>query len=257
MFRHRLLAFSGLLALLGMSVAQAQTASPSPGQAALDAAARKGQYLFVLFHKQDDAASQAMKSTLDRALANRGGQAGVIAVRANDPAEKGLVDRWGLRRTPMPIVLAVAPNGAVTGGFPLKLTEQDVAGAIVSPATAACLKGTQARKLVLLCVLPAGENQVPAGVREFKADPANAAMTEVVTLRAGDPAEAGFLKALKIDPATSQAVTAMLLPPGSVVGSFTGGVTKAQLAEKLKAAQSTCCPGGKCGPGGCCPPGGK
>ena len=22
---------------------------------------------------------------------------------------------------------------------------------------------------------------------------------------------------------------------------------------KLKAAQSSCCPGGKCGPGGCCP----
>ena len=68
----------------------------------------------------------------------------------------------------MPLVLAVAPNGAITGGFPLKLTEQDVAGAFVSPGTAGCLKAMQARKLVLLCVLPAGETQIArrrAGVR--------------------------------------------------------------------------------------------
>lgn len=257
MFQSRTFGFAGVLALIGLAAAQAQTPTPSPGQAALDAAAPKQQYLFVLFHKQDDAATQAMKATLDQALAKQRGRAGSIAVRADDPAEKALIDRWGLSRAPMPIVLAVAPNGAVTGGFPLKLTEQDVAGAFVSPATATCLRAMQARKLALLCVLPASEAQVPAGVREFAADAAHASYTEVVTVRGGDPAEAGFLKSLKIDPAATQVVTAMLLPPGTVAGTFPGAVTKVHLAEKLKATQSSCCPGGKCGPGGCCPPGGK
>ena len=56
-----------------------------------------------------------------------------------------------------------------------------------------------------------------------------------MTLRAADAAETGFLKSMKIDPATTETVTAMLLPPGSLVGSFPGAVTKTQLAEKLKA----------------------
>jgi hypothetical protein len=39
-----------------------------------------------------------------------------------------------------------------------------------------------------------------------------------------------------------------------VLGTFEGSVTKEQLIDRLKAAQGSCCPGGKCGPGGCCPP---
>lgn len=258
MYRTRMLGFAWMVTLLGLvGPARAQTNTPSPGQAALEAAARNQEYLFVLFHKEEDAATQAMQKTLESALAKQGGRAGLVVVRTSDPAEKSLIDRWGLSRTPMPIVLAVAPNGAITGGFPLKLTEADVAGAFVSPGMAGCLKATQARKLVLLCVLPAAATQIPAGVREFAGDPAYGSVTEVVTMRAADAAEATFLKSLKIDPATTQTITTMLLPPGSMVGSFAGPVTKAQLAEKLKAAQSNCCPGGKCGPGGCCPPGGK
>ncbi len=147
-------------------------------------------------------------------------------------------------------MLAVAPNGAVTGAFALKLTEKDVAGAFVSPAAAACLKAVQARKLVLLCIQPAGSAELPAGVREFKADANYGPATEVVTLRADDPGETTFLQALHVKP-TAAPVTAFLAPPGRQLGTFQGTtVTKQQLVEKLKAA-SQCCPGGKCGPGGC------
>src|SRR5208283_2699955 len=59
-----------------------------------------------------------------------------------------------LSRAPMPLVLAVAPNGAVTGAIPLKLTEAQVGQAFVSPIAAQCLKAVQSRKLVLLCVQP-------------------------------------------------------------------------------------------------------
>src|SRR4051794_28468291 len=121
------------VAVLAGTAALAQGPAPGAAQAALDAAARQQRYLFVLVTKQDDAATQAMKATLDRALAKQHGHAGSLMVRMDDPSEKPLIDRWGLSRTPMPIVLAVAPNGAITGAFPLKLTEQNVAGAFVSP----------------------------------------------------------------------------------------------------------------------------
>jgi hypothetical protein len=72
-----------------------------------------------------------------------------------------------------------------------------------------------------------------------------------VTVRADDPAEAGLLQALKIQ-SPSSTVTAFLPPPGSLLGTFDHTATKQQLVEKLRSAQSRCCPGGKCGPGGCC-----
>jgi hypothetical protein len=171
-------------------------------------------------------------------------------VLATDPAEKGLIDRYGLSRAPLPLGLALAPNGAVTGAFALKLTEKDVAGAFVSPGAAACLKAVQARKLVLLCVQASESAKLPAGVRDFKADANYGPATEVVTLRADDPHEAAFLQALQVKPAGAT-VTVFLAPPGRQLGTFHGAVTKPQLVEKLNAA-SQCCPGGKYGPGGCC-----
>lgn len=250
------------LALIGLAVAwsvQAQqpAPAPSPAQAALASARQSQKYLFILFWKEANPASQGVKQTLDAALARRSGQATSVLVQINDPAEKAVVDQFGVSRSPMPLVVAVAPNGAITGGFPLKLTEQDVAGAFVSHGTASCLKAAQARKLVLLCVQPAGVAAgLPAGVSEVKADPQYGPATEIVIVRADDASEAGLLKMLELNPKSQGMTTALLVPPGRRLAVFEGAFTKAQVADKLKTAQGGCCPGGKCGPGGCCP-GGK
>lgn len=253
---------SGLaVALLGLTLPVALQAqappAPSPAQASLASAQQNQKYLFVLFWKENNAATQAMRQSLDAALARRPDQAVSILVKTTDPAEKAIVDQFGVSRSPMPLVVAVAPNGAITGGFPLKLTEQDVAGAFVSPGTASCLKGAQTRKLVLLFVQPIGGSfELPAGVRAFKADQQYGPATEIVVVRADDPAEAGLLKSLQLPTRSTAPVTALLAPPGRLVKAFEGEVTMQQLVDALKSAQNSCCPGGKCGPGGCCP-GGK
>jgi hypothetical protein len=229
------------------------SAAVSPGQMALDAAAREKKYLFVLFWKQNDVESQTAWQTLHKTVARYEGRARAAQVNITSAAEKALVDRFGLSRSPMPLVLAIAPNGAITGGFPLKVTEQDVAGAFVSPGTASCLKATQERKLVLLCVQPASARGTPAGVSDFKADPQYGPATEVVTVRADDAAEASLFQRLQLRP-NGTVLTALLVPPGNLLGSFEGAVSKQQLVEKLSASQAGgCCPGGKCGPGGCGP----
>jgi hypothetical protein len=119
------------------------------------------------------------------------------------------------------------------------------------------MKALQSQKLVLLCVQPQAAQAQPApvqkGVKDFVADPQYAANTKVVSLNATDPAEAKYLKDLRVDAQTSAPVTVLIAPPAAVVATFTGDVTKDQLVAKLKAAQSSCCPGGKCGPNGCCP----
>lgn len=243
------------LGLMGLSPLSAEPAVPaSPGQVALDAAAKDQKYLFILFHKQDDEATRAMRQSLKDAVAKQDGKPNVVEVKTSDAAEKPLIDRWNLSRSPMPMVLAIAPNGAVTGGFPLKLTEANVAGAIVSPTAATVLKATQAKKLVLLVVQPEGGKGVPAGVQAFRDDEQYGANTEIVAVRADDKAEAAFLKSLDVKLDTT-AVTVFLAPPGTMLGKFDANVTKDALVAKLKSAQGGCCPDGKCCPGGCCPDG--
>jgi hypothetical protein len=235
----------GVAVLVGLFVPRSAPAEDAA------AAGREGKYVFVLFHKEEDEATRAMRQTLQAALAKRGDRATVAQVSVGDPAHKAMVDRYGVARSPMPLVLAIAPNGAVTGGFAVKLTEKDVASAFVSPGQAACMKVVQARKLVLLCVQRESGGSLPQGVRDFQADPRYGPVTEVVTLRATDAAEAGFLQALQIKADAPMPMTALLAPPGRLLRTFPASVTKQQLVECVTSPQG-CCPGGKCCPGGCC-----
>jgi hypothetical protein len=108
-------------------------------------------YVFVLFHKEGDAAKLTMWQTLQAALATRP-QAMAVNIRVNDPAMKTVVDRYGVSRSPLPLVLAIAPNDALTGAFAVKLTEEVVASAFVSPSQADCMREEQTRQFVSLSV---------------------------------------------------------------------------------------------------------
>jgi hypothetical protein len=228
---------------------RADPPASSPARAALDAAAAAGKYAFVLFWKQDDETTQSMSQTVQTVARNHNGRVTVLSVATTEPAEKAVVDQFGISRAPLPLVLAIAPNGAVTGGFPQKVSEAQLAGAFVSASMAESLKALQGRKMVLLCVQSRGQ-AVPAGVREFTADPRYQPYSVIVTMDPANPEEARHLKQLSVDPARDVPATLLLAPPGYVLGKFTGPVQSQQLIEKLKSSQS-CCPGGKCA-GGCC-----
>ena len=229
----------------------------SPGAAAIEKAAKDNKYLFVFFWKDDTQHSRVMRGVFQAAMAKAADKAGSIEIQTGDPAEQQIVALYGVSRAPMPLVLAIAPNGAITKGLPSRFDESQILQAFVSPGTAECMKALQDRKLVLLCVeRPSPQIRqvsLQKGVQEFTTDQVYAQSSKVVSLNAGDPAEASFLKSLQVDPQTATPVTVLMAPPGSVVGTFAGEVTKEQLVAKLKTAQSGCCPGGKCGPGGCRP----
>lgn len=199
--RTRLCLILGAAVLAGLGTSSALRADP-PGQATMADAARNQKTCFVLFWKEDDAATRAVRQTLNTFVEARDKQAAWVSVRTTDAAEKAVVDRFGVSRAPMPLVLAVAPNGAITGGFPQKVTEAQLSGAFVSPNMAKCLHALQSRKLVLLCVQPPKE-AVPAGVTQFQADPQYLPHTAVVSLDPADPAEARHLKDLQVTAGTA------------------------------------------------------
>jgi hypothetical protein len=227
--------------------------STSAGLAAMNAAARDGKYLFIFFWKANDEQSQTMYGTFQSTMNKWAESTNSIGVNVTDPNEKLVVDKFGVSRAPMPLVVALAPNGAITKGFPVKFDENQLQEGFVSPCTAKCLKCLQNKKLVLLCVQNEKTQftQVAMTAAEsFKADARYAKATEIVAVNPEDQAEAAFLQDLKVDPRTSQAVTVLLAPPGQPVASFVGAVTKDQIVAKVQAGP---CANGKCGPGGCCP----
>lgn len=240
----------------GESAPQVAPSRTGGAMAAIEQAARAKKYLFLFFSKDSLEPTRAMHAVFQGAMAKLAERADSLKVDLNDPAEKDVIAKFALDRAPMPLVLALAPNGAITGGFPTKFEEKDLLDAFATPCTEQCMKHLQANKLVLLCVQnpqTKSNNEALQAVRDFKADARFGEATEIVVLDPSDKAEAKFLTDLKVDPATSQAVTAFLAPPGAAIALFEGPVTKDALVKTLETAMSSSCAGGSCGPGGCAP----
>lgn len=238
-----------------LSAKTADGKTSGTGIAAIQEAAQAKQYLFAFFWKSKDDQTAAMSEVLDAATKKAGARARSVSVCIAEASEKSIVEKFGLDRAPMPLVLAIAPNGAVMGGFPNKFTEKELLDSFGSPCSERCMKALQEGKLVLLCVQNNATNnndEALSGVRDFKADERYAKHTEVIMLDPSDAAEASFLADLKIDPKESEAVTAFLAPPGSVIAEFKGATDKDTLIAALQKASTSCGPGG-CGPGGCGP----
>ncbi|MCC6124516.1 MAG: hypothetical protein IT426_06125 [Pirellulales bacterium] len=215
-----------------------------------------GKYLFIHFWREKNAQTDKSWNTLRTGAAKFDDSAEVVSLRITDPNEKAIVDRFNVGKAPMPLILAIAPCGAVTKAYPGNFDEKQLAIAFVSPCEALCMKAIQSRKLVFVCVAyevaADGQAAIPQGVKDFQADEKFAKATEIVTLNATDKREAGFLKELQIDTKARKPVS-VLLAPGALVGTFDSAAPKAFIEAKLVALQSDPCAGGKCGPNGCGP----
>lgn len=236
---------------------KAAAANLSQGQAAIDRAGTAHKYVFIFFWREKNPQTDKVWNVFQPAAARLADSAEVVSIQITGPAEKQVVDKYGVSRAPMPLVLAVAPCGAITKAFTKAFDENQLRAAFVSPCMQLCLKALQNRKLVLVCVVDQANPQdpvtIPKGVEDFKADRKFGPATEIVLVNARDQSEAAFLQDFQVDPRTQKPVIVFLAPPGSLIGRFGGGATKQQLMAQLASAQSNPCTGGKCGPGGCGP----
>lgn len=251
----------GLLTLWGQK-SDADNDTPvnsSPAQVAIQKAAANHQFSYVVVFKEKDDATKKMKAIAVDTGASLKGQVAVVEVNKNESAESSFIAEYDLSRMPMPLMFVVAPNGAVTGAFPLKVTAEELRGTLVSPATANCLKAAQEGKLCLLSVEPEKKNAIvltnAAAFASFAADSRFKDATAIVNVSSADPHETAFLETIEAFSQIDQPVTLFLAPGGQVIGKYVGAVSKDQLVSDLEKAQNSCCPGGKCGPNGCCPGG--
>jgi hypothetical protein len=241
-----------ILPVLMIGAATGYTEPPANGLAALTRAAAEKRYAFVFFFKEDNEQTAAQRKIFDAALAKLANKALPVVVNAGNADEQGIVAKFGVAKAPMPLVLAIAPNGAVTGGFPGQFEEAALLGSVASPGLQQCLKALQERKLVLVCVQNGTTKLNDAamqGVNDFKADAKYTKLTEVVKVDPTDAAEQKFLGQLQIDLKAAEATTAFLAPPGVMFAKFAGATEKKSLEAAVQKASAGCGPGAS---SGCC-----
>jgi|GEM_PF-1490198 len=250
-----------VVAVLVMGVADAKEKQAAKGMAAVEHAAKVKKYLFVFFYADDSEQTASMREVFNGAVNQLSKKAERVEANITDPQEAAIVEKYGVRGAPMPLVLAIAPNGAVTGGFPAPFGEEQILGAFATPCTQTAVKALQENKVVILCIQNRKTKLNAAamkGVQDFKADPAYAASTEIVTLDPFDPAEANLLATLAISPSTDQAMTVCLTPSGGqAVAKLSGATTKEMIANSLKGGGGGCAPGACGGATSCGPAAGK
>ena len=241
-------AFCGMLvAVLGTgSAAWAQapgtgTEGPSKAQAALGRASEAGKFAFVVFYKDDTPAVRAMAEVIKAGVQKRDDKAVAVFVQASSSAERALVERYEVSRSPMPLTLTIAPNGAVTGIFSKEISDEQMDQAIVTPTMTRCMKSLQENRMVFVCVQTADKAVIPAAVKEMQADPQFKNRVTVVSMQLRDPNETRFLSQMQINPQATTGVTAVLLaPPGVLIGKYDATATAAQVAAALHKAGKCC-----------------
>jgi len=236
---------------------EAQSPGPSAATKAMRRAAAAKKHLFVLFFNSDNEPTRLARNTLEKAVRGMGRSAEWMAVDIASASEAEIVNKYNIRSAAMPIVLAFAPNGAITGGFrAADINEERLKSALASVGMQECLKALQEQKIVFLCIQGKKtqfNREAMQGVDEFKTDARYAAYTTIVKVDPSDPAEKNFLSQLKIDQNTKDAATAFLAPPNIMLGVTNGPTSKASFLKMLASASSGGCGPKGCGPTGCGP----
>ena len=220
-------------------------------------AASQQKYLLLLFRAEENDAVAQLRKTAQEALALTKHQLDFAETDFKDDANKEIIDRFGLRQAPPPVLLVLAPNGAITGGFiPANCSLSAIKQSLAGPKTTACLKLLQDGKVALVCVQSAKSENAEAALKtaaEFKEDKRVSGFAGSVVIDPADPAEKGFLDQLHLNPASTAATTVVLLPPGKIVGTYPGTADKeAMFADITKAMSGSTC-GGGAKSSGCCP----
>jgi hypothetical protein len=247
MKRFSLFARSLLILTVAASLARAETgtskgaAAPSAAQRVLDQAAEDEKFTFLLFYKSDTPQMREMAKVVKAGVAKRNEKATLALVQVTDPAEKGIVDKFDVSRSPMPLVLAVAPNLAVTGIFPKEIKEEHFDAAIVTPTMTRCMKSLQEGKLVFVCVQTSEKPATPPVVKAMQIDPEFSSRVVVVSMQLNDPEEGRFLQQMQVDPKQVRApIAALLAPPGVLIGKYDAAAKKDQVVGALHEAGKCC-----------------
>ena len=240
----------GLAALFVVPLQASGNSQPSPvsnqdpGIVAQKTAAANNQFLMVLFQRTNE--PTPLTESFDAVRESLSGNLMSVVINTENSEESGLVNLYNVRWAPLPMVVVLAPNSAITGSFRDTFTPEHVKATFLSPVTQQCLLAFQQRKLVIVCVQgnsTTGNAEAMGGVTQFQEDPNMGKMTQVVIIDPDDPKEQSLLSQLRITAKPDVAETLLLAPPGKMLGKWTGATSKEAFTQVLMSqarAQKTC-----------------
>jgi hypothetical protein len=236
---------AALCAVASIGVALNPSAAQSPAgvrvATASPAVEKTSKFTFILFWKENNAATQELTNSLKAAVEKRSQRAEWKSVNVNDAAQRAIVERYHVERAPMPMVLSVAANGAITGAITRLVTDEAIEQALVTPRMADAAKALQDKRIVVIQVQRDAQQLLPAGVTDFTQDPLYKDRTTVVSVVAGDRSESRFLTEMEIKAEeVADSAFVVIAPPGVLVGKYSATVTKDQMAADLHAAGKCC-----------------
>jgi hypothetical protein len=245
------LAVTAIIIGVACAAPGAKAATKASGaETAIQAAAKQNRYVFATFYKKNDAASTKMLVAAKKLQAKHSGRASFVSADVGNAIHKELVSRYGVDRGPLPLTLVIAPNGAITGGYPNEIKKTDLSEDFVSTGMADVLKVLQSGKLAAICLQ---NSQTKHNKESFDAaeglrsDTRLANLVVIVNIDPSDKAESKFMSVCKADTNASEAQLVVIVPPGKIVGKFNGATSK----ETVLASVIKSCSSGSCGPSGC------
>ena len=228
-------------------LALASQAAVSNAKGAIDEASRAGQFLLLTFYNTEDQALAAMSTNIADFRKSTPKKTAVYTVRVGDPNEKEAVARYKVWQARLPLLLVIAPNGAVTGGFQQTTTAAQIQQSVnISGLLMKIIKPLQDRKVVLVCLQNKATKfnmESAKAVKDFTADQQ---FKQFVGSVQADPAAKDsqeFLKQVGLAETMTEATVVILLPPTTLGKILKGNITKQDIVNSLQSctAGSGCC----------------
>jgi len=171
----------------------------------------------------------------------------VIQLIRSDEANKQFVDKYRLASAPLPIILVLAPNGILAGGYKHdQATSENLIALIPSPKKSQVLQALEEGKPVFLVVSKKSMSAKKAVMS--KCEIASSEMKDnakIIEVDFDDKNEKSFLNEIKITQIKDEPATYVINAQGQIAGSFNGVTdSKTLVATATKRASSGCCPPG-------------
>ncbi len=230
--------------------------APSPLTRALEQASDENRYLLVFFKGVRPGVRRRLSigdntpSLIEEAARRWREELSTHTVDLEDRANEEDARAYGVDAGP--VVLMLAPNGAITGHFRGLRSLAEIERSFVSPTMADILKAMQGSKVIFLRVLN-DESEGRKGT--IKATDAVAKLLKgasaVITLDPGSDEDSRLVEMLGLKPPLSEAVTFVVSPKGQIVDRIDGAPSRRQVLvgfQKALAGAGGC--GSGCGGGG-------
>jgi hypothetical protein len=177
----------------------------------------------------------------------------VIIMNRTEAANQELVTKYQLSGAPLPLILVVATNGLVAGGYNLEqATPELLVKAVPSPKKADVMKALSEGKSVFMVVSSKSMKKSDLVSTCQKACTEMENNAKIIEVDQDDAMEKTFLSELNVSPSITEPQTYVINSKGQVMGNFSSDVNSTTLvATAKKVSGGGCCPigsGKSCGP---------